>query len=302
MEVYPATGRRSSRRFLTGNPKSQTPTLKSAFTLVELLVVITIIGILIALLLPAVQAAREAARQTQCRNNLKQLALGCLNHEQAIGRFPTNGWGFAWTGDADRGTDWRQPGGWIYNVLPYIEQQPLHDMGVGLPWNDTNKMQPNLQRLATPLSVYTCPSRRAAAVWPWEQATGEKIAQVVNAGTPILAARSDYAANGGDYYTDIGSAVAYAPTPVWSSAPPNTEAGPANVTGVENPPGQMTAAARNVFTYIAKLATGMMYCGKPDQDGGHHATARATRISWARSTSTPTGTPPARTQATTKTP
>ena len=93
--------------------------------------VITIIGILIALLLPAVQAAREAARQMQCKNNLKQLALGCLNHENATGRFPTDGWGFAWTGDADRGTDWRQPGGWIYNILPYIEQQTLHDMGAG---------------------------------------------------------------------------------------------------------------------------------------------------------------------------
>src|SRR5450830_967344 len=103
----------------------------AAFTLVELLLVITIIGILIALLLPAVQAAREAAWQTQCRNNLKQLALGCLNHESLTKRFPTNGLGFAWTGDADRGTDWRQPGGWIYNILPYIEQQTMHDLGLG---------------------------------------------------------------------------------------------------------------------------------------------------------------------------
>ena len=60
----------------------------AAFTLVELLVVIAIIGILVALLLPAVNSAREAARRTQCVNNIRQLGLACLNYESALSRFP----------------------------------------------------------------------------------------------------------------------------------------------------------------------------------------------------------------------
>ena len=96
---------------------------RRAFTLVELLVVIAIIGILVALLLPAVQAAREAARRAQCTNNLKQLALGMIQHESAHRYLPTAGWWGSWVGDPDRGFDSRQPGGWIYNILPFIEEQ-----------------------------------------------------------------------------------------------------------------------------------------------------------------------------------
>ncbi|MCX7428752.1 MAG: DUF1559 domain-containing protein [Planctomycetia bacterium] len=96
------------------------------FTLVELLVVIAIIGILIAMLIPAVQAAREAARATTCKSNLKQLALSVLAHHEArnccpIGRFGMCG--------PERGGPDVPSWGWMADILPYAEQQTLHDRG-----------------------------------------------------------------------------------------------------------------------------------------------------------------------------
>src|SRR5687767_1534855 len=90
------------------------------FTLVELLVVIAIIGVLVALLLPAVQAAREAARRSQCGNQLKQIALGVLNFESAKGHFP------AGAGYNGREIDSPQLSTWTVDILPYAEQAPLH--------------------------------------------------------------------------------------------------------------------------------------------------------------------------------
>ena len=95
---------------------------RSGFTLVELLVVIAIIGVLVALLLPAVQAAREAARRSQCSNNLKQLAIAMHNHHDVYGYFPAQYYYLQAPAHA-RG-DW----GGLVRLMPFYEQQPLYDM------------------------------------------------------------------------------------------------------------------------------------------------------------------------------
>ena len=110
----------------------RTHRVRWAFTIVELLVVIAIIGILVAMLLPAVQAARESARRQQCSNNLKQLTLAAFNHHHAARQFPTGGWGWWWVGDPDRGFSNRQPGGWIFNLMPFTEKARLR-VGVRRP-------------------------------------------------------------------------------------------------------------------------------------------------------------------------
>ena len=181
------------------------------FTLVELLVVITIIGILIALLLPAVQAAREAARMAQCQNNLKQLGLAMLNFEHATGHFPSGGWGANWVGDPDRGTDINQPGGWIYSILPHLEQSPLYQLGTcSAPdsW-PAAKMAGGAARIQTPLEMLNCPTRRRAVAYPEGMYTGFPSSDGQGHNTsygsdPVSTmARDDYAACAGDQETNF---------------------------------------------------------------------------------------------------
>ncbi len=136
----------------------------NGFTLVELLVVIAIIGMLVGLLLPAVQQAREAARRIHCSNNLRQIGLACLNHESINKFFPSSGWSQSYVGDPDRGFGKGQPGGWIYSLLPFLDQNGLYQIGKGQGESGRSETTPKIQNsvvLTTPLSVFICPSRRS---------------------------------------------------------------------------------------------------------------------------------------------
>jgi prepilin-type N-terminal cleavage/methylation domain-containing protein len=165
------------------------------FTLVELLVVITIIGILVAMLMPAVQAAREAARRATCSNNLYQIGRAAQQHLSHHEFFPSGGWGWCWVGDPDYGFTKRQPGGWIYNLLPYLEQPDLHDLGKGQ--TGAAKGDAAIQMVRTPLLVMNCPSRRRPVLYRSVYGYSISNAQPYGKGTDEEA-RSDYAANCGD--------------------------------------------------------------------------------------------------------
>lgn len=120
----------------------QTHQSRTAFTLVELLVVISIIGTLMGLLLPAVQAARESARRMQCQSNLHNLGLALLNYESAHRRFSI-------------GAMLNKHHSWGTAILPFLEQVAVHDsINLSKDWDDPS----NLNSVKTNLSIFECPS------------------------------------------------------------------------------------------------------------------------------------------------
>jgi prepilin-type N-terminal cleavage/methylation domain-containing protein len=158
------------------------------FTLVELLVVITIIGILVALLMPAVQSARESARLVTCKNNLYQLGDAAQQHMAKWGFFPSGGWGYMWTGDPDMGYGKRQPGGWLYSSLPFLGLDNIHDLAkgqaAGTKFNTLGQMR------GVGSAIFICPTRRKVMGYPPTEAS-------YNAAQPPSSSKTDYAANAG---------------------------------------------------------------------------------------------------------
>lgn len=134
------TEARPTRPARGGSPHARRP----AFTLIELLVVVAIIGVLVAMLLPAVQAAREAARRTQCQNHMKQLALAFLHFENAKTVFP-----LAYTNPAISTNNWAP------FVLPYLEEENLV---AGYDLKTNWWIEPNRTIAAQPLPMLQCPS------------------------------------------------------------------------------------------------------------------------------------------------
>ena len=179
-----------------------------AFTLVELLVVLVIISILLGLLLPAVQQIREAARRGVCENNLKQLALACLNHEHNVGSLPSGGWATTYVGDSDLGLGLNQPGSWLFSLLPYIEQNDTFMLAAdGDRMNITQKQKEGAYAaLTTPIKTFLCPSRRSVGLYPCQSGLWRKSVQnssafptASGAAGTVDVVKTDYIANGGYY-------------------------------------------------------------------------------------------------------
>jgi prepilin-type N-terminal cleavage/methylation domain-containing protein/prepilin-type processing-associated H-X9-DG protein len=178
---------------------------RRGFTLVELLVVISIIGVLVAMVMPAVNSARESGRRSQCASNLHQMALGCLAHELQFGHLPSGGWSCCWAGEPDRGFGRFQPGGWHFNILPFIDKADLHDLGAGLshptdtPTSNTARMAFGLQQAQTPVAIFLCPTRHGR-LQAFPAPYAGDFNNISDPGTFL--ARSDYAANAGSNFAN----------------------------------------------------------------------------------------------------
>jgi prepilin-type N-terminal cleavage/methylation domain-containing protein len=241
------------------------------FTLVELLVVIAIIGILVALLLPAIQAARESARRSQCINNLKQLGIACHLHVDTYGFLPSSGWGDWWVGCPDQGAGARQPGNWTYQLLPFIEESARRGIGQGFKCGDPNSRKAIGEMVATSVSTFYCPTRRAAQSYAWVNQGN------LNFDPPPLAGKTDYASNNGDVNaigTDIGPpTVAAYDSHRWGYSGPTFAAFVLARFGINCPTGYTGVISQRSEIKFAQITDGTTYTyllGEKNLDPNHY--------------------------------
>lgn len=189
----------------------------AGFTLIELLVVIAIIAILIALLLPAVQQAREAARRTQCKNNMKQIGLAMHNYHDVYNTFPP---GYITKTPCTTALDGCNLGelglySWGAFILPYIDQAPLYNqLNVGNVHLDQNLANPvTRQSLTQPMPAFLCPSDPGPGTSDFVAATNRYNFTVTDGTTAYNIARSNYVmvANAWDSTTPPVFAAQYGP-------------------------------------------------------------------------------------------
>jgi type II secretory pathway pseudopilin PulG len=176
-------------------PIGQTRSRRRGATFPEVLVVLSVIGMLVSLLGPAVQAARERARQTQCRNNLRQIGIAVQNHESQFGQIVSCGWNMRWIGEPSRGFGPNQPGGWVYNLLPLIDRADLLTLGISS--DPAERLQQQQTLLRTSIPLLRCPTRGTAVLSPPGQ---EERHRLINSVWPSEVAKADYAVSAGSRF------------------------------------------------------------------------------------------------------
>jgi prepilin-type N-terminal cleavage/methylation domain-containing protein/prepilin-type processing-associated H-X9-DG protein len=179
---------------------------RAGFTVVELLIVIVIISMLLTLMSPALQMGRESARRLDCSNSLRQVGVAFQNHEQVHKILPTNGWGYNWIGNPNRGYGRTQPGGWVYNVLPFMEETKVHDLGKGLVAGTPEQKGAAARMIGMYIRGFNCPDRSRTKLLPMNDVYEPLYSNRLTEGQ-----RTDFAVNGGELPCGPGPKLAMGP-------------------------------------------------------------------------------------------